>query len=130
MSDRLQELLRQRALVEEHLAWLDGEIAAAGGESADKSEAPLWPAASPAKPASPNPAVSALTATPPAVALPSTPALPPEVAKVADQIIEEYRVEPKALHTDVRKGCLLYFFAALGLVILGAVGFYFAYHHE
>lgn len=39
-------------------------------------------------------------------------------------------MEPKALHTDVRKGCLLYFFAALGLVILGAVGFYFAYHHE
>jgi hypothetical protein len=33
MSDRLPELRRQRALVAEHLAWLDREIAAAGGET-------------------------------------------------------------------------------------------------
>lgn len=130
MSDRLQELLRQRALVEEHLAWLDGEIIVAGGESADKSSPPLWPAASPVKSANPRPAFSAPVAIPNPVSLTTAQALPPEVAKVADQIIEEYRVEPKALHTDVRKGCLLYFFAALGLVIFGAVAFYFAYHYE
>ena len=38
MSDRLPELRRQRALVAEHLAWLDREIADAG------SETPVTPA--------------------------------------------------------------------------------------
>jgi hypothetical protein len=42
-DDRLKDLHRQRALVQEHLAWLDREIAAASGEAAPR---PAPPAAS------------------------------------------------------------------------------------
>ncbi|MEO6567948.1 MAG: hypothetical protein ABIO94_04235 [Opitutaceae bacterium] len=31
MADRLQELLQQRALIREHLDWIEGEISAASG---------------------------------------------------------------------------------------------------
>src|ERR1041385_8589003 len=43
MSDRLAELRRQRALIAEHLAWLDRQIAEAGETKspADISPAPL-----------------------------------------------------------------------------------------
>ena len=44
MSDRLQDLLRQRALIQEQLAWLDREIAAA----ADAALATTAPAVTPA----------------------------------------------------------------------------------
>lgn len=52
MPDRLAELRRQRALVQQHLAWLDAEIAAAEGE-----KPPATPAAAPAQaPATEHPA--------------------------------------------------------------------------
>ena len=44
MSDRLAELVRQRALVQEHLAWLDREIARAAQKpvaAVETSVAPL-----------------------------------------------------------------------------------------
>lgn len=37
----------------------------------------------------------------------------------ADEILEQYRVAPAALQTDIRKGCLLYFIGAL--VFVGGV---------
>jgi hypothetical protein len=50
MPDRLQELLQQRALIKEHLAWLESEIAAASGNpsaavpaEAERAERPLTP---------------------------------------------------------------------------------------
>lgn len=42
VSDRLAELRRQRALVQQHLAWLDEEIAAAEG-AATRPAAPMAP---------------------------------------------------------------------------------------
>ncbi len=42
----------------------------------------------------------------------------------ADQILAQYRVAPDALKTDVKKGCLLYFFGALALVALAVAGLY------
>ncbi|HZP60009.1 MAG TPA: hypothetical protein VFB27_06750, partial [Opitutaceae bacterium] len=42
-SDHLSELRRQRALVQEHLAWLDREIAAAAGETTPLTLAPKPP---------------------------------------------------------------------------------------
>jgi len=139
MPDRLHELLRQRALLQEHLAWLDREIAAAGDavlEAPPETGTPgILPVETTFVPA-PAPSMGILQGTAVSIlsnaAVPAEPVapLPPEVAQLADTIIDEYRVPPKTLHTDVKKGCFLYFFAALGLVILAAVAFYFAYHHD
>lgn len=101
MSDRLAELQRQRALVQEHLAWLDREIAATG-KGLER----------------PAPAATPLTAT----AQPATPAAvatkpEPSEAKI-DELLAQYRSAPGAVRQDVRKGCLLYF--ALALVVLAA----------
>lgn len=108
MSDRLAELQRQRALVQQHLAWLDREIAAASA-SADAS------AASSSAPA-PTPGAPAPTPTPPAD---------------PTALLEQYRASATDPKTDVRKGCLLYFlaaFAMLGVMIAG-FAFYFASRH-
>lgn len=59
MSDRLTELNRQRALLAEHLAWIDREIAAARGEAPAPVPAPPPPPV-PAAPAAPAPDVDAL----------------------------------------------------------------------
>ena len=107
MSDRIAELRRQRAMVAEQLAWLDREIAGA------EKNAPTPPAAPASAPA--PVAIPVITTT---VAAPVLP-LAPEVAAQADAILEEYRVQPDSLRTDVKKGCFLYFAAAMGL--LGAV---------
>ncbi len=56
VTDRLQELRRQRALVQQHLAWLDAEIAAATPSAAVPNEG--------AAPTDPAPAVPAPPATP------------------------------------------------------------------
>lgn len=120
MPDRLSELARQRALVSEHLAWLDREIAEetvkrlASGEAAPSS-----PSLTPAAPVVVQPP-------PPPVSIPSTASVEPAAAGTPasaiepDQLIEQYRVEPSTVKSDVRKGCLLYFvgaFAVLGIVI-------------
>lgn len=43
MADRLQELLQQRALIKEHLDWLDAEIAATSGRPFGASLPPIAP---------------------------------------------------------------------------------------
>ena len=53
MSSRLDELRRHRALLQEHLAWLDREIAAAAGE---KPASPAVPIVAAPRPATPPPA--------------------------------------------------------------------------
>jgi hypothetical protein len=122
MPDRLEELRRQRALVQQHLDWLDREIAAEAEktdqETAGARIATLGAAAVP-KTFSP-PSASAITATTPA-AHAVTPAAGPD----ADTILEKYRVAPTALHNDVRKGCLLYFAVALALFFAGVIILYF-----
>ena len=118
MADRLAELLRQRALLQEHLAWLGREIAKASNSA--------------------SPALTALPILKPPLLAPSIPAPPTTVRRLplaasapviapaadaraddADEILEQYRVAPAALQTDIRKGCLLYFIGAL--VFVGGV---------
>ncbi|MCC7413607.1 MAG: hypothetical protein IT495_18490 [Gammaproteobacteria bacterium] len=110
MSDRLAELVRQRALVQEHLAWLNREIAHAA--DAAKSATAAVPTAAP---------VPATTASAPPAAKPRAPAASPASPRAidADEIIAQYQATPANLKQDVRKGCLLYFSAAL--VLLGLV---------
>jgi len=111
MADRLAELLRQRALLQEHLAWLDSEI--------DRT-------------AEPAPKAGSMAATPPLTAS-STPPSVTAVSRLspgavtheaappaqAEEIFAQYQAAPDSLKTDVRKGCLIYFAVAFGLLIAG-----------
>ncbi len=118
-SPRLAELRRQRALLREHAAWLDAEIARE--EAASAGGFPSTNVAASFAPTSAVPAVS------------------PAVVDVtigneksgadAEAIMEEYRTPTTDLQRDVRTGCFLYFAAAL--LILGAVVviLYFALRH-
>jgi len=102
MSDRLKDLQRQRALAQEQLAWLDREIAREiGGKAATP---PSAPAATGVKP----------------------PAQP--IAPSPDDLIAEYQKEARPVHSEVRRGCFLYFFSALGLVVLFVLALYFLRH--
>lgn len=94
MSDRLNELRRQRALLQQHLEWLDAEIAAAQpGE----------------KPPSPAPTVAPRPAEP--------------VATVAlEALLAEQKHAPESSAAQVRRGCFIAFgliFVVLGLAVYG-----------
>ncbi len=113
MSDRLAELQRQRALVQEHLAWLEREIAATG--KASDSPPPAASFTHPSFP--PTPAI------PVSPVAPARPA-PPEAH--VDELLAQYRSAPGAVRKDVRKGCLLYFGLALVALAAGVAVLYFA----
>jgi hypothetical protein len=127
MTDRLAELLRQRALMEEHLAWLNREIGEAEKAAGIASGSVPVPIAAP-DPAVPTPPLTASVQ----AAVVSTvvsrvipPANPPGLAS-AEVILDKYRVPERALKDDVRKGCFLDFMLAFVLFGLGVVGLYFA----
>lgn len=99
MSDRLSQLHRQRALLQEHLAWLDREIAAE------------QPTAQPGtKPAAP-PASSAAV-------------VPAATEALATDILAQYQSDPASVKEDVKKGCFLYFFLAFAVVGIGVLALY------
>jgi len=118
MSDRLAALRRQRTLVQQHLDWLDGEIA-----SAQMGEGPAG-----AQPATPAATSGSLQAVAPLT--PVDQGNPVRNDVVSEQILEEYRVPAESLQQDVRKGCLLYFAAGLAVFALGIVALYFLVQRE
>jgi hypothetical protein len=107
MSDRLQELLRQKVLLEEHAAWLEREIV----REKEKTGAT---------------AASAVTPPPPE----SPPAQPVSVDADADAILEQYRSASPSIRPEVTRGCLLYFFGALLLVALSLLAIYLTYYRR
>jgi len=115
MSDRLAELVRQRALVQEHLAWLNREIAAVAeakkGQPA-KETIPPTPASTDSAKATPMSAANPISAA--------------DVPTEANEIIARYQATPATVRQDVRKGCLLYFATAVVVLGLVVVGLYFA----
>ena len=127
-SDRLAELRRQRAHVQEHLAWLDREIARSEtdtdlvvrGESA--TALPAEPTASDTRADNPN-ALSESGET-----APTSPAAE-EIEADAEAVMAEYRVASTELQDSVRRGCFLYFTVALLLLGAVVVGLYFALRH-
>lgn len=109
-----EELLRQKALLQEHLRWLEEKLAEcpdtpSSGTPGPKPPATAEPAPHPAKTSVPAPPPAALKATPPATASP-----PDE----ADNILRQYRhasMTPRqAQFGCIGIGVLL---AALGLFI-------------
>jgi hypothetical protein len=105
-DDRLKDLQRQRELAREQQEQLDREIARemAQGQAAQ----PTGPATAPVLPAQP---------------LPANPALDAD----ADAILRQYRTDQPVKDT-VRKGCLIYFFAAFALVGIGLALLYLFHH--
>jgi hypothetical protein len=119
MSDRLQELLRQKALLDEHAAWLTREIAQEQARSGARPAPAVPPAATAPAPA-PGPAVAVAPAS----------AVPAALEAEADAIIDQYRESDKTVQQNVKRGCILYFVAALALLALGVVAIYFMAHRK
>ncbi len=99
MSERLRQLQRQQALLREHLAWIEGEIARE-------------------KPAGSNAAPPPAIHTPPA-----DPEFTPTTATRladgdADALLERYAAAERQNPRSIRLGCLLIFFGTLGLLAL------------
>ena len=109
MPDRLTELQRQRALAQEQVAWLDREIARETGQALP---AAFTPERGPA--ATPRPATAVRVAA-------------DAEARAAEEILAQYQQPGPSMEKDVKRGCYLYFFLALGLLGLFAVGAYFLY---
>lgn len=114
MADRLEELRRQRTLVQQHLEWLDREIAAESGKTTQTQTGAKLAAVI----ASSNP--TSITAPP------SPAGTPHQGNPDADKILDKYRVAPESLRSDVRKGCWLYFAAAFAIFFGVVAILYFA----
>jgi hypothetical protein len=104
-DDRLQELRRQRALVEQQLAWLDREIAAASGQAA--------------------PAVPAAQSLPPGSATQSQAAAPPAGGAEVDELVKSLEEESRSSLAKAKWGCIWIFVAAFMLFALCVFAFYF-----
>ena len=108
MSERLRHLQRQQALLREHLAWIESEIAkdAPGGASPDIT-----------LPAPPTPP-------PPVLSRP----IPAAVDSEADALIERYAATERQNPRDVRRGCLIIFAAALFTLVGSVVAIWLVYY--
>lgn len=101
MSDRLAELRRQRALVQQHLAWLDAEIAAA-----EKF---------------PAPAVASAPASAATAGVGEAPAIPPADTEA---LLARYAEEERTKPGQVKLGCWIAFLI-LFAGFWGAVGVWY-----
>ena len=109
MPDRLKELQHQRALVQQQLDWLDREIIAVRVAAQGETPRPALTLRPPAPPvAEPREIVADDTA----------------VKVAAEEIMAHYQQESQSLHGNIKRGCFIYFFAALALVALGVVVLY------
>ena len=108
MSDRADELKRQRDLLREHLDWLERELAAEEGfERAEAApEAPY---------------------TPPTYASPRPSLIEAEPAdnRDAEAILEEYRTPALSIATKTKMGCVAYFVVAMALLGAAVAALYF-----
>ena len=105
MADRLEELRKQRALVQQHLTWLDHEIAAL---TVTRLTLPPFAMRSGTRPP------VAPTATTPAVPLAGGPAAGMPIPELAD-----FQVDPDNVHGDTRRGCIMY--AAIALIVMALI---------
>jgi hypothetical protein len=97
VSDRLEELRRQRALQREHLDWIEREIAAL--EAAARQE----------EPAGQPPEIGAAAR---------------DEEDPAEAILREYALPPDSIERRTKLGCFLYFGIALAILALGLAAVY------
>lgn len=117
MSDRLADLQRQRALAQEQVAWFDREIAKETGRVIPPAPAPAAPV---------TPVTTAVTTV---IPRPTAPASDEAAARAAQEIIAQYqdRHDPQSAAKNMKRGCYLAFFFALGAVALIFLTAYFIY---
>jgi hypothetical protein len=119
---RLAELHRQRKLVQEHLAWLDEQIAqATPSAGAVAGGGRVEPIATPTANSAAQEAATQGTTTQPLVAATTDTAM--------DAELDRYRRPASDLQRDVRMGCLLYFAAGLLMTAAIVAILYFALRH-
>jgi hypothetical protein len=130
-DERLAELLRQRALLSQHVAWLDAEIARASGAigSVGVQSPPTKPLPPPAQPIAPAaPAEIAIAA---ADKVPAAEPAPEPVSeavvlanKRADEIIAQYAATDRFNPESTRRSCLLLAIAAFLIGTATLIGIY------
>lgn len=130
-QERLTHLLRQRALLSQHLAWLDTEIASAHGEiipaPTDKT--------STAVPVDGDNAIFVKTKSPlPSPASNPRPPLaeddPASLAnKKADQIIASYSMADRFDPSATKRGCIAIAVGA-GLILVGIFAVWYFVHYR
>jgi hypothetical protein len=101
VSDRSDELRRQREIVRQHLAWLDRELAAQEG----------IPAAEPAPYVPPRPI--SVTAS--------------DADRDAESILSEFRQPAPSIEAQTKRGCILYFSIAVVLMVGAALVILYLY---
>jgi len=104
VSDRADELRRQRDLLREHLAWIERELAAEEGSARPPAPFPQVPPA-----AQPHPFPTAEAAD----------------DLDAEAILAEYRSAPVSLSSKAKLGCIAYFSLAMVLLLGAIAAFYF-----
>jgi hypothetical protein len=109
VSDRSDELRRQRELLREHLAWIDREIAAAEGLPPQIARTPEPPVR---------------------IVAPIYTAPDPVDPRDAEAILAQFRQDTSSIASSTKRGCMLYAVAALGVLalIVTLVYFYAASH--
>jgi hypothetical protein len=139
--DRLAALRLQRAIVAQHLAWLDAEIAAASSDPT-----PATPTAPVVTKLVTNPALAPVAA--PSLSSPATPPAPAVATPVtspvpepspdalaaanarADEIIAQYSTEGRFDPQSTRRGCILLASAVFLLGLAGAMFVYLLYYNK
>ena len=111
MPDRLDELRKQRALVQQHLTWLDHEIAAV---TVTRLTLPPF-------------AMRGTTRPPMSTA--TTPPIPGAKPVVIPEL-SEFQVNPDDVKVDTRKGCILYTALAFVILVLVLVVIYFVGYRD
>jgi hypothetical protein len=125
MSDRLRHLQRQQALLREHLAWIETEIA---------RETPPATSSAPSTSSTVGPALSASATPSPLVATaaiaPATPPLAPEIAAEAEELIKHYATQERQNPNDIKRGCFLVFISAFLLLAAGVTAIWLIYYRQ
>ena len=104
MNPRLESLLRQRDLIQQHLRWLEGEIEQIRSLVPESGSTPI------------RTDVSRPPAEPAADREPSTHT---ESAPLPDVLDAPHEIDVRSVHNEVRRGCLIY--ASVAIAVLGAV---------
>ena len=115
--NRLNELLKQRALIEEHLAWLESEINALQSESLEIPVAEPSPSPIPANRLEASDAFETLVD--PNLASTETAAADPDPKAVVSDLYDELGPETQSSVNDARKGCVTLFVGAF--LVLAAI---------
>jgi hypothetical protein len=102
VSDRSDELRRQRDLLREHLDWLEREIAAEDGATNH--------------PAIPRPL-------PPRIEHSRFSVTASDADRDAEAILAEFRRSSPAIESQTKRGCILYFAIIVGALMAVALGF-------